>query len=221
MRAEELISGIVPVLHTSDTGEKALQLMEAYRISHLPIVNHKDFLGLISDSDIYDQNSNAEPIGNYKLSLFSPFVYKSQHIYEVIALVSKLKLTVIPVLEKNKEYLGVITISDLAQQFSSLTAVGQPGGIFILSMNITDYSLTEIARLVEGNDAKILSLYIQSEEGSSMIDVTVKVNSTNLAPILQTLERYNYQVKFTFLEDDELVNILENRYEEFMKYLSM
>lgn len=221
MTAQDLISEVIPVLHTSDTGRKALQFMEAYRVSHLPIVNNVDFLGLISATDIYDQQTSEEPIGNYKLSLFSPFVFKHQHIYEVIALVSKLKLTVIPVLRKNKEYLGAITVDDLVQQFASLTAVGQPGGILKLRMNINDYSLTEIARIIEGNDSKILSSYIHNAEGASLIDVTIKVNTTNLAPILQTFERYDYNVTGTFHEDDELGNMLESRYEEFMKYLSM
>ena len=82
MLAKDFISGIVPALHTSDTGQKALNWMEVFRVSHLPIVNDKEFLGLISDTDIYDMNMADEPIGNHNLSLFSPFVYLDQHIYE-------------------------------------------------------------------------------------------------------------------------------------------
>ena len=81
MLAKDLISEVVPALKTSDTGLRALSWMEIFRISHLPIVNNKEFLGLISDTDIYDLNMANEPIGNHHLSLFSPFVTSDQHIY--------------------------------------------------------------------------------------------------------------------------------------------
>src|SRR5664279_5078518 len=115
MLAKELISDIVPALKTSDTGVKALYWMDIFRISHLPIVNNTEFLGLISDTDIYDMNTPDEPIGNHSLSLFSPFILENQHVYEVIELVSKLKLSVVPVLDSSKNYLGMITSQRLMQ----------------------------------------------------------------------------------------------------------
>ncbi len=74
MVANDLISEIIPSLKTSDTGQTALNWMEIFRISHLPIVNNQDFLGLISDTDIYDMNQPEEPIGNHELTLLKPFV---------------------------------------------------------------------------------------------------------------------------------------------------
>ena len=65
MVAVDLISQNIPPLKTSDTGQTALNLMEIFRISHLPIVNNQYFLGLISDNDIYDMNQPEESIGNH------------------------------------------------------------------------------------------------------------------------------------------------------------
>jgi hypothetical protein len=73
MLARDLISEVVPALKTSDTAQTALNWMEIFRVSHLPIVNENDYLGLISDSDIYDLNQPGEPIGNHSLSLPRPF----------------------------------------------------------------------------------------------------------------------------------------------------
>jgi len=84
MLARELISDIVPALRTSDTGTKALSWMEVFRTKHLPIVNHTEFLGLISDTDIYNLNDPDEAVGNHTLSLQKPYVNEDQHIYEVI-----------------------------------------------------------------------------------------------------------------------------------------
>ena len=107
MLAKDLISEVIPSLKTSDTGLDALNWMEAFRVSHLPIVNNLVFLGLISDVDIYDLNSAEESLGNHRLSLMKPYVYDHQHIYDVIEIASRLKLSVIPVLNQEKEFLEI------------------------------------------------------------------------------------------------------------------
>lgn len=221
MNAKNLISDLVPSVKTSDTGIQALNWMEIFRISHLPIVNNKEFLGLISDTDIYDLNMAEESIGNHKLSLFSPFVTENQHIYEVIELVAQHKLTVIPVLNDKKEYLGLITLHDLLQGFAKLTAVDKHGAIIILELNVNDYSLSEISQIVESENSKILSLYVSDSETSMKIDVTIKLNTTDASRILQSFNRYNYIVKASYIEDNDLTNLYQNRYDEFMRYLNI
>ncbi len=221
MRAKDLISDIVPSLRTSDSGQKALNWMEVFRVSHLPIVNNREFLGLISDTDIYDMNMAEEPIGNHNLSLFSPFVYADQHVYEVIELVARLKLTVVPVLDRDKNYMGLITNHDLIRWFADLTAVKNPGAILVIELNQNDYSLSQIAQIVESNDASILSSYIRNHEDSTKTDLILKVNTTEISSISKTFERYGYEIKASFMEDGELETFYADRYEEFMRYLNI
>ncbi|MEA3317667.1 MAG: CBS domain-containing protein [Bacteroidota bacterium] len=179
MLAKDLISTEIPALRTSDTGLDALNWMEVFRISHLPIVNNEEFLGLVSDSDIYDLNAPEYPLGNHNLSLSRPYVRNNQHIYEVIEVFSRLKLTVVPVLDYDNNYCGLIRVSELMQYFSKLTAVEKTGSIIILEINQSDYSLTEIAQIIESNDAKILSLYLKSQTDTLKINITIK----NITPV--------------------------------------
>ncbi len=221
MLAKDLISDVIPSLKTSDSGQKALYWMDIFRISHLPIVNNEDFLGLISDKDIYDLNMSEEPIGNHTLSLFSPYVTDKQHVYEVMELASRMMLTVVPVLDENNRYLGLITMTDLLHYFADMAAVKQPGGILVLEINTNDYSLTQIAQIVESNDAKILSMYISSHALSTKMEVTLKINRQDLTSIIQTFDRYNYIIRASFMNDDDMDSLYENRYDLFMKYLNM
>jgi len=221
MLAKDLLSEVVPSLKTSDTGLQALSWMEIFRISHLPIVNNKEFLGLISDTDIYDLNMADEPIGNHNLSLFSPYVTSDQHIFEVIELVSRLKLTVVPVLNQEKHYLGLITMNDLIQRFANLAGLKDPGGIIVLELHQNDFSLSQIAQIVEGNDAKILGLYISSSDESMKVELTLKINRTDLSAIIQTFNRFNYTIKASFHEDEDMDSFYSSRYESFMRYLNM
>ncbi|MFA8433765.1 MAG: CBS domain-containing protein [Marinifilaceae bacterium] len=221
MIAKDLISDVVPVLRESDTGIQALNWMEIFRVSHLPIVREHEFLGLISDNDIYDLNRAEEPIGRQKLSLFSPFVQYNQHIYDIIEIVSRLKLTVIPVLEDEKNYLGLITLNDLMHYIEQIFAVREPGGIIELELNSVDYSLSEISRIVESNDAKILSSYIKSTLDSRKIELTLKINRTNLSSIIQTFLRFDYTIKTTYVREDDMKDLLEDRYNSFMRFLNI
>jgi CBS domain-containing protein len=221
MLAKDLISDVIPALRTSDSGQKALYWMDIFRISHLPIVNNEDFLGLISDKDIYDYNMAEEPIGNHTLSLFSPYVTEDQHVYEVIELASRLNLTIIPVLSNNSHYKGVITQNDLIHYFADFSALKEPGAIIILEMSIHDYSLSQISQIVESNDAKILSLYISSHSSSTRLELTLKINRNDLTSIIQTFTRYNYTIQSTFMDHDDMDSLYENRYDMFMKYLSI
>jgi acetoin utilization protein AcuB len=221
MLAKDLISEIIPSLKTSDTGQTALNWMEIFRISHLPIINNQDFLGLISDADIYDMNQPEEPIGNHKLTLFKPFVFAEQHLFEVIGLASKLKLTVIPVLDENNHYKGVITSSDLIRHIAGISSMDQPGGIIVLELLERDYSLSQIAQIIEGNNVKVLSMYITSPPESTRIEVTMKVNTNDLSSVIRTFERYNYEVKTWITSDDTMDRFYSDRFDMFMKYLNI
>ena len=175
----------------------------------------------ISDKDIYDLNMAEEPIGNHNLSLFSPYVTLDQHIFEVIEISSRLNLSVIPVLDQNNHYMGIITMNDLIHYFGDLSAMKQPGGIIVLEIHTNDYSLTEIAQIVESNDAKILGLYVSSNSNSTKMEVNIKINRKELTSIIQTFNRYNYIIKASFMDENDLSSLYENRYEQFMKYLNI
>ncbi len=220
MIAKQLISESIIPLKTSDTGSTALSMMDDYRVSHLPIVNNVDFLGLISDVDIYNLNNFDEPLGNIGLSLPKPYVIEYDHFYEVVKLTSHLKLTLVPVLDNNSKYLGSITLNNLVKNFSKIVAINNPGGIIVLDINNNDYSLTEIAQIVESNGAKVLSLYVTSHPDSTKIEVTLKINKIDILPVLQTFNRYNYIVKASYSEKENLNDIRE-RYESLMNYLNV
>lgn len=221
MVAIDLISDNIPSLKTSDTGQTALNWMEIFRVSHLPIVNNLDFLGLISDSDIYDMNQPEEPIGNHELTLMKPYVKSDQHIFEVIGLAARLKLTVVPVLDDNNHYLGVITINDLIRHIAGISSMDQPGGIIVLEMVERDYSLSQIAQIIESNNIKVLSMYITSPAESIRLEVTLKVNSTDLQSVIRTFERYNYDVKTWITTNDSLDRFYSERFDLLMKYLNI
>ena len=219
MIAGNLLSKQIIPLRTSDTGEDALSIMSDFYIKHLPIVNNEQLLGLISEDDILDHDVK-EAVGSYQLSMSRPYVKDSDHVYEVFRLVSEYKLTVIPVVDAEDTYLGLIAQDDLLRFFASIGSFTEPGGIVVLEMSKRDYSLSEIARIVESENAIILSSFITSSTDSTKIDVTLKINRNDIQSILSTFDRFNYQVKASFLESDYF-DSLKDRYDMLMTYLNV
>lgn len=221
MIAQNLVSEIVPPLRLTDSGQKALNLMEIFRISHLPVVDGKSLVGLISDKIIYDLNIIDKPLGDYSDHLLSPHIHTNQHIYEVFSAISVLRLSAVPVLDLHHEYTGLITVFDLAQKFAELVAVQEPGGVVVLELNAIDYSLSQIAQIVEGNDAKILSFYINQEKESNLMNVTLKINVVDLSAIIQTFVRYDYNIKAVYMDDSVTQDFYGDRYEQLMRYMNI
>lgn len=221
MIAQELLSEVVPPLRLTDSGQKALNWMEIFRISHLPVVDGKRLLGVISDKIIYDLNIIERPISDYQEHLISPFIKTNQHIYEVFQAISSQKLSSIPVLDIYGQYCGVITALDMAQKFASLVAVQEPGGVIVLELNSIDYSLSQIAQIVEGNEAKILSFYVSPIFESKKLNVTLKINVIDLSAIIQTFVRYDYNIVAAYMDNSSLHDLYDDRLGQLMKFMNI
>lgn len=219
MIAEHLISDAIIPLRTSDTGDEALGIMSEFYVRHLPIVNQEEFLGLLSEDDILD-NDPVEPIGSYHLNLHQPFVRANDHLYDVMRLIAEHQLTAIPVLDEENHYIGLITSEELIRHFAQSGAFREPGGIVVMEMVRQDYSLAQISQIFESEGAVILSAHVQSFEGSARIEVTLKINLQHMGTILATLERFGYEVKASFNEI-EYFDTLKQRYDGLISYLNV
>jgi CBS domain-containing protein len=219
--AEKLISDSLTSVNSAEKGKKALNSMDVYRVSHIPVVNGSKYLGLVSDKIIYDLNLLEVPLETQLDKLNTSHVHKDQHIFEVAILMYKLKLSVLPVLDADHYYLGAITLYDLARRFAKLFSLEEIGGVIVLEMNENNYSLSEIGKIVEGNDIKILSSFIDKKPGTNVMDVILKLDNDELSPLIQAFMRYDYNVKAVYLDQSEIGDLYKDRFEQFMKFMNI
>ncbi len=197
---------------------QVLNLMDELRVNDLPVVENGMFVGLANESDflnaeVYQGEVQAE------LDLLKVSVFPETHVLDVLKVVSENDITVIPVVDEGNNYLGSITSADLLDHLAEMLGVHREGGIIVLQMLERDHSLQQIARIIEENNAKILSLTVlPATEGN--IEMHIKIDSPDLNPILQSLERFNYTVLSKF-QAAQFDNELKDRYDELMRYLNM
>ena len=220
MRAFELITEEIPPLKHSDSGEKALRWMDEFKVSHLPVLKNGNFVGVVSESDILDKLDLDEQIDKLFNHLPRPFVFATAHIYDVLNVISDLKVSVLPILDDKESYLGCTSVFHLLTVLANTGSIKEPGGILVLEVNTADYSMAQIAQIVESNNARILSSYITSTLDSTKLEVTLKINQTELSRITRTFERYDYVIKASYQTTDELDDMRE-RYEALMNFLKL
>ena len=218
MRAIELITDEIPPLKHTDSGEKALRWMDEFKVSHLPVLKNGNFVGMLSESDILDKMDMVETLDVLFDHLPRPYVLGNAHIYEVLAMISENKISVLPVLDEKEKYLGCTNVYHLLTVIANTGSIKESGGIIVLEMNMVDYSMAQIAQIVESNNGKILSSYIMSTPDSTKLEVTLKINETELTRIIRTFERYDYVIKASYQansDDDDI----QDRYEALMNFL--
>jgi|TARA_B100002003_G_scaffold154960_1_gene143696 predicted transcriptional regulator len=219
MQASELLSSSILTLHPDSDGQKALSLMDDLKISHLPVVQNKSYLGIISENEILEWEKTDESIDKHLSNLVAPHVLENQHLFDIIEVLEKNHLTIVPVLTENKQYMGSISNRKLLYTIARSSTVQSVGGVFVLEMNQNNYSMSEIARIIESNNAKILSSYITSAPNSTKMELTIKVNKIDIDAIINDFERFEYKVMASYQESASNDDVME-KYESLMRFLN-
>jgi acetoin utilization protein AcuB len=132
-------------------------------------------------------------------------VQLDSHFYDILKVAGDSKLQIVAVLNEDQKYAGVITVQDIMVSFAQTASVQMQGGIIVLSMDLIDYSLAEISRYVEENNAKVISsLMVEDPMDKGKIKLTLKINQLELNRIVATLERFGYRVIGRYQETKEL-----------------
>jgi len=220
MVAAELISDIILPVKPTDMVKKVYMLLEEFKVNELPVVDEDQFLGLIAEDDLIEITDEKLPLSTISLSKVHTFVRENQHVYDVIRLFHAQQLSVVPVLDTQNNYLGLININTLTDYFATLTAATEMGAIIVLEISNRDNSLAQMAQIVESDKAQVLSSYVRSFPDSTRLEVTLKINKKDVSAILASFNRYDYIVKAVFnqaqVDDDSM-----NRYDLLMNYINL
>lgn len=220
MIAQELISPLIPPLNAYDALSTAVDWMKEYHCPELPVVNGPVYKGLLFEEDLLDIENLYQKVGNLKINLKRPFVNENEHLFKIAQAFSLHNINILPVLYADETYMGVITLQNVVQQLAKLDSVENTGGLITLEMPYNNYSLVELARIVEQNNANILSSFTQTINETGLLEVTLKINVADLTSIIETFDRFGYNIKRTYQESTHN-EILKERYDALMKYLSI
>lgn len=219
MLVKDFITKELPVLKSFDTGEYALALMDDFKLKHLPLLSEGIYRCLVSEKDLLAMPDPTATIG--EPVLFAPSVLDNTHIHEALALITRYELTLLPVVGSEGEYLGAITRDKLIDILSELCNADVAGSVFVLELIPQDYSLTDIARIIESNNAHVLNLLSYTDKDSGRLHLIIKIDLEDASPVIRSFERFNYTVLYYFMEKGMVDDLLQQRMSELLHYMNI
>ena len=219
MLVSEITQSAIPALHYDDTIEEAIELLQQNNVQHLPVLHEEKYEGLLSLDELITAE-NPDLISSLKDKFIHVSVPANQHFLTALKIMATADVSVLPVLSQNTEYVGTVSHQDLLHTLYTYLSCDEPGGIFVVEMTKQKFSVGELCRLVETNDAFVTQLNTYSEHLSGLLIVTFKINKTEVSDVLATLQRYEYAVRYYFGEE-YYENELKENFENLMSYLNV
>ncbi len=219
MLSKEFLTKQIPVLKTTDSGSFALSQMEDLKLKHLPVVKENQYICLLSEKDVFLMNNPEDHIEN--ITWYAPCVGEETSVLEVLNIMGKNKLSLLPVVGASGEFLGAVTLGALTEKLSEISNAGSHGALIAIELNTQDYSLSQIVHLTESNNAKILSLFSYPVEATAKMILLLKIDLEDASPVLMSLERFNYKVLYYAQKQGLMDETMKSRLDELMYYLEM
>lgn len=208
---------LVPA-HIEDLGIHTLAKMEEYKTSNLPVVNSQNkLIGIIDENTILNMEDLESPISFLKKYMENIYTILDSHIFESLQIIADKKLVLLPVVNHENYYIGYITPVNIITKISQVNQHYSNIKIIVISIQKTNYILSEISRLIEENNGAIITLWQEMNKDQMYVHILIRCD--NHERIIKTLERYDYRIHNTFVNNVSNKD-LDNRFESFIKYLN-
>jgi len=222
MLAVTLINPMLPTLKLTDSVSTALDWMSDYHTQQLVVADEDTYKGIVSEAILLDAPDDTSLLASVIRQHQDVYATEDQHVYEVLRLINQYALKVVPIVGEDGVFSGTILVNELLERFADVLGVQEKGAVLVLKIAERDYSLSEVSRLIETNGTKVISSYYASTatyENPDEARLTLKLNRTNINPIVATLERFGYAIEEAHA-NDPVESIDQERLDMLMRYLA-
>lgn len=218
MQIQSHIINTLPVFGVHDSMDEVIQFFTHTTFSHVAIVEDRLFLGILAENDLETFEADKK-IEDYRYNLESFFANETASWLDVLEIFARNESNLLPVVNEDRKVLGYYDLNDIVAVFIDTPFFTEPGSILVIAKGTKDYSFSEIAQIVEGNNTKLLGGFI-SDTRNDVIQITLKIGTTNLNDVIQSFRRYNYNILFG-TKDDQFLEDLKERSDYLDKYLNV
>ncbi|MGJ1438568.1 MULTISPECIES: CBS domain-containing protein [Sphingobacterium] len=207
-------------IQNADSIQQALEKLQDMLCKELVVLNGDDYIGLVNETILLDAEDEEAPLSSIKINTAPIQLKFNQHPYDALVMITVYNSTIIPVLDQDNKYIGVSTQLDILKAISSIQSQNESGAIIVLAIGLHDFSLSQIAHLVESDNCRILNCATKINLESDNIEVTLKVDKSNINALLNSFLRHNYLV----LETHNTIAAFDDtadRYQQLMNYINI
>jgi predicted transcriptional regulator len=148
-------------------------------------------------------------------------IYAGQHIFEAMRLMLQYEMRMIPVVDKEQTFLGLLGKNKILEMLTQMLNLAEFGSVITVELAQRSLTLSEIVQLIEAEGAKILGITVEMPDTQSdTFEVSIKLDLQDVTRVAASLRRHDYTV-VTDSGNEVFSMDVENRADELIKYLDM
>lgn len=196
----------------------ALDLIDDFNLTHIPVFEGLDFVGSFS-REMLEESAAEGKISDIKDFADYFYITENASLFEAIEKFHNHTTNILPVINEEKHYLGFLMMDDVISALSTMPFIVEPGAIMMVEITQKQFSISEVAKIVESNNGRIIGLFVTGYE-EDRVQITIKLIAENLASVSETFERFGYSVVLKFFSDEK-EDLMRDRFDQLMKYLDI
>ncbi|MEX0680600.1 MAG: CBS domain-containing protein [Balneolales bacterium] len=222
MLVREAINRHIKPLRAIDTAREAMNAMSETDQEILPVVDQTTnrLIGMVTRESAQKHYATVDSVLTIR-DKNAIVTEPEQNIFETVRLMYKHNLSLLPVLDKEKFFLGVVERKHLFDCIIEVMNFTEYGSLVTIHFKENDFTLSQLVRIIETEGGLILGISVESpRENNPFYIVSIKLNLSDPSRIVNSLKRHGYIVdaQSTDNEDDRKY---EARADEFMHYLNI
>ncbi len=220
MQIQDLNYAGYPWVQYTESVTTALAMMEDEQLTHLPVVEGTTYQGLVSREALYEVSDDSIALDQLGWPLPRPSVKPTDHFLAAVQVMGEQGLSLVPVITEQQELLATISALELTTAIGKFLGLQAGGALLVLEKEAQHYTASEVAKLVESNDAQLLQLNTTVNAQTGHIQITIRLNKYEVSDVIATFQRYDYTVRF-YVGEEQYANELKSNYDHLIHYLKI
>ena len=220
MQIQDLNYAGYPWVQHTESVATALAMMEDEQLTHLPVVEGTTYQGLVSREALYEVSDDSIALDQLGWPLPRPSVKPTDHFLAAVQVMGEQGLSLVPVITEQQELLATISALEITTAIGKFLGLQAGGALLVLEKEAQHYTASEVAKLVESNDAQLLQLNTTVNVQTGHIQITIRLNKYEVSDVIATFQRYDYTVRF-YVGEEQYANELKSNYDHLIHYLKI
>ncbi|MBT1247537.1 MULTISPECIES: CBS domain-containing protein [unclassified Thermosipho (in: thermotogales)] len=187
-----------PSLKKNETIGNALRKMRDFSCDYCIVLDENEkFEGVVYKSSIRDSELD-EPLDMY-ITFPDFYVVEDSNVEEAALMLIENKDQILPIVNNNAEVIGVLTVQEVLEAFTELSAMDEQGTRIVLELEDKPGELKRVIDVLANNKMNILSILTLKENNKRQ--VSIKIQCEDPETVANLLEIY--KIKYLSIIEEE------------------
>jgi acetoin utilization protein AcuB len=191
MNVKKWVISHFPTIKKDQTVGEALRKMREYACDYCIVLDENDkFEGVLYKTSI--RESELDEIVDEYVTFPDFYVVEDSNVEEAALMLIENRDQILPVVNNNAEVIGILTVQEVLEAFTELSAMDEPGTRIILELPDKPGELKRVIDVLANNKMNILSILTLKDDGQRQVSIKVQCEDPETIANLLEIYKINY-----------------------------